>query len=162
MQFKLVRQDLSRIKHAQELLPGIYKTSALKTFEGDLKMAEYIEKYIKQENPELNAQELTQTILKVSFEYGYDPVFLLAVIKTESKFNPNTIGSAGEIGLMQIKPKTAEWICKKRKIPWLGATKMRNPNYNIIVGAHYFHYLKVALDSESLRYINAYNVGINN
>ncbi len=158
----MVRHDLSRIKHAQELLPTLYKKSLLKNFEGDLRMSSYIEKYIKAENPDLNAVELTQTLLKVSFEYGYDPVFLLAVIKTESKFNPNTIGSAGEIGLMQIKPATAEWICNKRKIPWLGAEKMKNPNYNLIVGAHYFHYLKVALDSESLRYVNAYNMGINN
>ena len=158
----LVRYDLSRIRHAQELLPTIYKKSVLKNFEGDLKMSAYIEKYIQAENPDLNAVELTQTLLKVSFEYGYDPVFLLAVIKTESKFNPNTIGSSGEIGLMQIKPSTAEWICNKRKIPWLGAEKMKNPNYNLIVGAHYFHYLKVALDSESLRYVNAYNMGINN
>lgn len=158
----LLMLDLNRIRHAQEIVPEIYKKSEIKKFEGDFKMADYIEKYIQQENPQLNASELTQTLLKVSHDYGYDPVFLLAVIKTESQFNPNTIGSAGEIGLMQIKPDTAEWICKKRKIDWLGAEKMKDPNYNIVIGAHYMHYLKIKLDSESLRYINAYNMGLNN
>jgi soluble lytic murein transglycosylase len=158
----LIMQDINRIRHAREILPEDYKKANLVKFEGDFNIAEYIEKYIQAENPQLNAAELTQTLLKVSREHGYDPVFLLAIIKTESQFNPNTIGSFGEIGLMQIKPKTAEWICKKRKIAWLGAEKMKDPNYNIIIGAHYVHYLKNSLGSESLRYINAYNMGIGN
>lgn len=158
----LVMLEINRVRQAQELLSGSYTQSNLKAFEGDSNMAEYIEKYIQQENPKLDAGQLTQTLLKVSHDYGYDPVFLLAVIKTESQFNPNTIGSAGEIGLMQVKPDTAEWICKKRKIAWLGAEKMKDPSYNIVIGAHYFHYLKNRLASESLRYINAYNMGINN
>jgi soluble lytic murein transglycosylase len=155
--------EINRVKHAQELLTtDSYLKSDLKNFEGDSNIADYIEKFIQQENPKLNAQQLTQTLLKVSHDYSYDPVFLLAVIKTESQFNPNTIGSAGEIGLMQVKPDTAEWICKKRKIAWLGAEKMKDPNYNIVIGAHYFHYLKNRLASEGARYINAYNMGINN
>lgn len=63
---------------------------------------------------------------------------------------------------MQIKPTTAEWICKKKKIQWLGAEKLKDPSYNILVGAHYIDYLKKTLNSKSLRYINAYNMGINN
>ena len=158
----LVQQDMKRIQHARELLPKSYKKSDLKKFEGDFKLADYIEKYITKENSKLDAEELTETLLKVSREHGYDPVFLLAVIKTESKFDPNIIGSAGEIGLMQIKPDTAEWICKKKKIKWLGADKLKDPNYNVLVGAHYIEYLKKTLDSKSMRYINAYNMGINN
>lgn len=158
----LILQDLNRIRHAQELLPGIYKKVGLKRFEGDFKIVDYIEKYIQKENPQLDAKLLTETLLKVSHDYGYDPVFLLAVIQTETRFNPNLIGAAGELGLMQIKPSTAEWICKKRKVKWLGAEHLKDPAYNVLVGAHYFHYLKTTLDSESHRYINAYNMGINN
>ena len=158
----LVQQDLQRIQHAHELLSKTYKKSDLQKFEGDFKLAVYIEKYIEKENSKLDARELTDTLLKVSREHGYDPVFLLAVIKTESKFNPNSIGLAGEIGLMQIKPDTAAWICKKKKVKWLGADKLKDPSYNVLVGAHYFEYLKKTLDSKSMRYINAYNMGINN
>lgn len=157
-----VIQDQKRINHAHELLQNKYKKLGLKNFEGDLKLADYIKKYIQQENPNLNAASLTQALLKVSREHGYDPVFLLAVIKTESQFNPNTVGSAGEIGLMQIKPSTASWICKKKKVKWLGKSELKNPEYNILVGAHYFNYLKKTLNSKSMRYINAYNMGINN
>ena len=159
---ELVDQDAVRIKHAQELLKTDYKKSDLKSFEGDYKMAGYVQRYIDSENPDLNSNDLTETLLKISKKHGYDPIFLLAVIKTESRFNPNAIGSAGEIGLMQIKPVTAEWICKKHKLKWLGAAKLKNPQYNILVGAHYFEYLKKTLKSQSVRYINAYNMGINN
>ncbi|MBC7741182.1 MAG: lytic transglycosylase domain-containing protein [Bdellovibrionaceae bacterium] len=159
---ELVDQDTIRIKHAHELLKKDYKSSDLAHFEGDLKLANYVQKYINGENSKLNSNDLTQSILKLSKKHGYDPIFLLAVIRTESQFNPNAIGSAGEIGLMQIKPDTAEWICKKHKIKWLGAAKLKNPQYNVLVGAHYFEYLKKTLKSQSARYINAYNMGINN
>ncbi len=155
-------QDQTRIKHANELLKNDYKKSDIKKFEGDLKLARYIEKYVTKEGKKLNAADLTETLLAISKKHGYDPIFLLAVIKTESQFNPNAIGLAGEIGLMQIKPETAEWICKKKKIKWLGAERLKNPHYNILVGAHYFEYLKKTLKSQSTRYITAYNMGINN
>ncbi|MBC7420235.1 MAG: lytic transglycosylase domain-containing protein [Bdellovibrio sp.] len=158
----LFAQDQIRIKHAHELLKKDYKKSDIQTFEGDFKLAEYIKKYIKHENLKLNADDLTDTLLKVSKTHGYDPIFLLAVIKTESQFNPNAIGSAGEIGLMQIKPDTAEWICKKNKLRWFGAKRLKNPHYNVLIGAFYFQYLKKTLHSQSARYINAYNMGINN
>ncbi len=159
---EFVLQDTQRIQHAQQLLPSTYSQSDIKSFEGDFKLASYIEMYITQENLNLDATKLTETLLKVSRQQGYDPVFLLAVIKTESQFNPNIVGSAGEIGLMQIKPSTAAWICHKKKIKWKGAEELKDPSYNVLIGAHYFHYLKKSLNSKSMRYINAYNMGINN
>ena len=33
-----------------------------------------------------------------------------AVVKVESSFDPNTVGTVGEIGLMQVRPKTAEMM----------------------------------------------------
>lgn len=155
------QQDQIRTKHAHELLEKSYKTSVVKKFEGDFMLSEYIKKYIQKENIKINADDLTETLMKVSQKHGYDPIFLLAVIKTESQFNPNAIGSAGEIGLMQIKPDTAEWICRKNKLPWNGAESLKNPHYNVLIGGYYFEYLKKTLRSQSARYINAYNMGIN-
>ncbi len=155
--------DAARVQQAKQLLPRSYHKSIAKEFEKDKNFAHYLEKYISQENVKLNSEELSQSLLKASRDFFYDPVFLLAVVKTESQFNPYALGSHGEVGLMQIKPDTAEWICDKRKIKWRGAKALQEPSYNVLVGAVYFDYLKKSLKSKaSAHYINAYNMGINN
>ncbi len=152
----------ARTHHARQLLKKNYAGSIAKEFESDSKFASYLAKYISKENATIDTHELSQSLFKVSSQYYYDPVFLLAVAKTESQFNPIAIGLAGEIGLMQIKPGTAEWICIKNKISWKGADALKDPAYNVLVGAAYFDYLKKKLRSKNAHYVNAYNMGINN
>jgi Transglycosylase SLT domain len=41
---------------------------------------------------------------------GLDPGLVDAVIKVESDYRPDTIGAAGEIGLMQVRPSTARLL----------------------------------------------------
>src|SRR5262249_54767825 len=41
---------------------------------------------------------------------GLDPALVDAVIKVESDYRPDTIGAAGEIGLMQVLPSTARLL----------------------------------------------------
>lgn len=155
--------NLARVQHAKQLLNQKYAKSIAKEFEKDQHFSRYLEKYIAHENAKIDSEELSQSLLKASRDYYYDPVFLLAVVKTESQFNPYAMGTHGEIGLMQIKPDTAEWICEKRKMKWLGAKALKDPSYNILVGAMYFDYLKKSLKAQkSAHYINAYNMGINN
>src|SRR5512144_2060024 len=49
-------------------------------------------------------------ISRVAQRYGIDPALVKAVVWRESKFNPKVRGRVGEIGLMQIRPLTAqEW-----------------------------------------------------
>jgi soluble lytic murein transglycosylase-like protein len=49
----------------------------------------------------------TQLIAKYADEYDVPEELALAVVQIESNFRPTVKGSAGEIGLMQIKPATA-------------------------------------------------------
>lgn len=149
-----------RAQHAYEILKDQGLASrTVKGFKSTQSMENSIEGYIAQINPSIDAQAIANEILKISYKYHYDPMFILSVIKTESRFNPKAVGSAGEIGLMQIKPATAEWIVKKYKMTWKGQDALFDPVYNIQVGALYFKYLKKAFKSESKSYINAYNVG---
>lgn len=154
--------DSSRIGHAKELLKTEYSNTAVAHFEGDRNFRNYLNTYINSENSDLNSNQMTDALIVASLQNKYDPVFLLAVIRTESRFNPKAVGTAGEIGLMQIKPSTAEWICKKSGFAWKGAKALKDPVYNLQIGAMYFKYLKKSLKSKSAHYINAYNMGINN
>lgn len=77
-------------------------------------------------------------ILKAASRNGVDPALLKAVIWQESKFEPDTIGSKGEIGLMQIMPKfaAADWAkAHRRKQPSNGA--LADPELNIEIGSWY-------------------------
>lgn len=149
-----------RENHAKELLSTQYNAADFKDFKGDKEFALYIKAYLENTNPKLGSDKFVKAVFAESKQYEYDPIFLMAIIKTESQFNEKAVGSAGEIGLMQIKPDTAEWICKKKGVKWKGAQALKNPEYNIKVSALYFKYLKKTLNSKSNRYVNAYNMGI--
>jgi soluble lytic murein transglycosylase len=109
-----------------------------------------------------HAFRIARSILNQSQKYNFDPVFIMAVIKTESSFNPHVVGGVGEIGLMQIRPETARWIAKELKLSFSEEQELKDPVKNIEIGVAYLHYLREKFDSKSYRYIAAYNMGPRN
>ena len=91
-----------------------------------------------------------------------DPIFVLAIVQTESQFNTYAKGTSGEIGLMQILPQTGEWISKKYDIPWTGPNSLYDPITNIKVGIAYFALLRSQFESRAHHYVPAYNMGPKN
>lgn len=157
--------EAARVAHAKELLGVHYRGSDAQRFEGKRSMNEMI--YQKVQNslaPKWKAQarNITRTVIAESTKYHLDPVFVLAVIKTESKFNPLALGRFGEIGLMQIKPDTAEWIAKKYGLSWNGKKTLENPSANIRIGLAYMNYLRGKFNGTALKYVSAYNMGPRN
>lgn len=63
-----------------------------------------------------------------------------ALINTESGFNPNAKSPAGAIGLTQILPSTAQYICIKNNMDF-SSFDLYNPNDNLYLGAIYLKYL---------------------
>lgn len=83
-------------------------------------------------------------IAEAGKRHGIDPLLIKAVIYRESLFDSKVVGSAGEIGLMQILPSgsVADWAkFHKRKAP--SKTFLFDPGLNIEIGSWY---LKRALD----------------
>jgi soluble lytic murein transglycosylase len=80
----------------------------------------------------------------------------------ESSFNPGTHGSFGEIGLMQIKPSTAEWIAAKYKLTYMGANDLEDPVENIKLGSAFLSWLREKYDNHGRLYLSAYNMGPGN
>ena len=71
-------------------------------------------------------------IARYAMAYGVPVSLAHAVVEVESNFRPNLVGSAGEIGLMQIKPATA------RMMGYSGSSKgLFHPETNIKYGMKY-------------------------
>jgi soluble lytic murein transglycosylase len=106
-----------------------------------------------------HSTEIAQTLIDEARKYQFDPIFLVAVIQHESKWNPSAKGDVGELGLMQIRPTTAQWLSKRLHLPWGGKLSLYNPEANIRVGAAYLAHLRGNFSSSGRLYLAAYNMG---
>lgn len=161
----LPTNESARVDHAQELLGSNYVASSAQRLNNETDIGTSIFDEVYMSLPILYKEksvDLADTIVKESAKYQMDPVFVLAVIKTESRFNPEAIGRHGEIGLMQMKPKTAEWIAKKIGRRWSGAKSLYNPVTNVKISLAYMSYLRKRFKNDPSKYIAAYNMGVTN
>ena len=109
----------------------------------------------------LNSRDLgrvSEQILKQSRKYGYDPLFLTALIITESSFNNWARSRKGALGLMQIKPKTGFAIANETNLKWRGRETLFDPNINIVLGVYYLDKLVKRFGNLQLA-LEAYNHG---
>ena len=109
------------------------------------------------------SQRVTQAFIEAANLYQMDPLFLMAMARHESHFNPEIVGRFGEIGLMQVKPSTAQWILSEKMGEDLNdeevLSALRDPAKNIMIGAAYLAHLRENLKRHGTAYISAYNMG---
>lgn len=85
---------------------------------------------------------------------GVEPELAHAIIRVESNYNPRTRGSAGEIGLMQIKPATA------RMMGYSGSAKgLYDPETNLRFGMKYLAMAQELGGGETCGTVLRYNAG---
>ncbi|MFJ6327167.1 MULTISPECIES: transglycosylase SLT domain-containing protein [unclassified Rhizobium] len=93
-------------------------------------------------------------IAKYAKQNGVSVELAKAVVKIESNYNPRTRGSAGEIGLMQIKPATA------RLMGYTGRAKgLYDPETNIKFGMKYLAMAQNLGGGPTCNTILKYNAG---
>lgn len=158
-------QKRLRLEHAQELLGRHYAKSLVRNGENIKKINSQIYRWTRERLPtryKKDHAKIAQTIIDESLKFGFDPVFLLSVIQSESRFNPDARGGHGEIGLMQILPPTGSWIAEKAGIKWRGPNTLKDNIANIKLGAAYFAFLRDRFDMHARLYIAAYNMGQRN
>ena len=140
-------------EHSKELIDGGVQNEV-----APAEMAKFIFKKTRDLLPvpfKGRSQRLAQSIIESANENQLDPVFLMAVIEQESKWNPEALGSHGEIGLMQLKPSTAETYASTEDV----AAELRDPVQNVRMGAAYLADLRASFRNRSKLYISAYNMG---
>ena len=93
--------------------------------------------------------------------YHLDPALLAAVIYQESKFQVDAKSSSGAIGLMQLRPQTAEGIAIRTGGTHFQVSDLYNPEINVRYGSWYLRHLldKYGDEKDALA---AYNAGQRN
>lgn len=116
------------------------------------------------------AQAYIPYVNKMSQKWDVEPALILAIMHTESHFNPMAQSHIPAYGLMQVVPTSAGKDVTKR---YLGEEKLLppevlfNPEFNIDIGTSYLnildkHYLKGIQNDEKRTYlvISSYNGGV--
>jgi soluble lytic murein transglycosylase len=93
--------------------------------------------------------------------YDLDPALLAAVIYQESKFHADAKSSSGAIGLMQLRPDTAEGIAIRTGGTGFRVSDLYDPEINVRYGSWYLRHLlnKYGDEKDALA---AYNAGQRN
>ena len=104
------------------------------------------------------AGKYADSILSYSTCYGVEPALCFAIAETESHFNPQAKSAAGAIGIMQIMPKTAEWIAEQLDFEKYVIEDLYDVEVNLRFGIWYLSYLSVLFSSQ-WEVIAAYNAG---
>ncbi len=102
----------------------------------------------------VSARPFADIIDKYAALNGVDEDLAHAVVRIESNYNPRMRGSAGEVGLMQIKPATA------RMMGYRGSAKgLYDPETNIRFGMKYLAMGQTLGGGSTCNTILKYNAG---
>lgn len=153
----------SRRNHAREIL-GVdvaVQAGADRPWT-DGAMEQYILNYLRialRDSDQPRAETIAKTIIEESKRHDLDPVFVMAVIQRESRFDSKAVGGHGEIGMMQIKPSTARWISEKFGLGLKHEEALYDPVINIRISTTYMAMLRDSFRKDAKYYIAAYNMG---
>lgn len=99
------------------------------------------------------------TILTWSKQRQLNPLLTTALIRQESRFEPEIKSSAGAVGLMQVMPSTGEWVASKIN---LTQYSLADPEDNVKLGTWYLDFTHQEYDNHSLLAVASYNAGPGN
>lgn len=99
-----------------------------------------------------------ESVARAAAEMEIDPTIIYGVMRRESAFIPDIKSGAGAIGLMQLMPKTAEYVADlKGKKKWHG--DLTNIDTNIDFGAFYLRHVLNRFDNHLPLALASYNAG---
>jgi hypothetical protein len=107
-------------------------------------------------NPVGDKHALAAAIVREAIAQDYDPVFVAAVIKSESAFNTLAKSNKGAQGLMQLMPKTGAWLAAKSELP---KGRLTDPGHNLKLGIAYLKELESSYGGNKVLTLIAYNWG---
>lgn len=102
-----------------------------------------------------------QEVEKAAQEFGLEPLLLYAIVREESRYDPEAISRSYAQGLMQIMPSTRDWIAEQLGVE-IDPTEIFDPGTNIRLGAWYLRHLLNYFEEDLDYAVAAYNGGPGN
>lgn len=104
--------------------------------------------------------EYYDTVIAACEQYDVSPSLVYAVIRTESKFDPNAVSSADARGLMQLTAVALEWIrLRSDEFDDVTLDQLFDPATNIRCGVYFISLLQEQFSDEQT-VVAAYNAGL--
>lgn len=96
--------------------------------------------------------------------FRVDPALVYALIRQESRFNPEAKSWAGARGLMQLMPRTASFVEQDRKYYRSRTPFLFNPELNMTIGQKYIEILRddANINGNLVKMLAAWNGGPGN
>ncbi|MBI1300897.1 MAG: transglycosylase SLT domain-containing protein [Alphaproteobacteria bacterium] len=164
-QYDLAEGELMRLDYDQ--VPGLYEAVlAFTDYIGLPGVAIRLGSIVKDKNGRHYDRALYPVTRWVP-EGGYkvDPSLIQAIIRQESRFDHDAKSYSGAIGLMQIMPRTAQYVASKKSYRgYLNAEKLKMPETNMRIGQDYLKYLLSSrqINGDLVSMLVAYNAGPGN
>ena len=98
-------------------------------------------------------------INKYAGDYKFDPLWVMSLIRVESRFAPSAQSSRGAVGLMQLLPSTAREIAPEIGLVHFKDDDLKDPDTNLHLGFHYLAKLKHQFPDDDIAVLAAYNAG---
>lgn len=116
---------------------------------------------LRQNARSLSSEEVERTarvLVREAQTRGIDVGLVLAVIEIESHFDAFAVSRVGAIGLMQLMPRTGEYLAERHGVDWHGPRTLFDPAANVLLGVAYLEELRDRFDELSTA-LAAYNHG---
>ncbi|HON43088.1 MAG TPA: lytic transglycosylase domain-containing protein [Bacillota bacterium] len=110
----------------------------------------------------LNPIQYQDLITVYSRRHDLDPFLVAAIMRVESRYQPDAVSSKGARGLMQLMPDTGRWAAGCLGIEGYSDDFLFEPEVNIRIGAWYLRQLLNQFEGNLTVALAAYNGGPSN
>lgn len=166
-----IPEGLSKSEFAKQIAEQV-QIKEIESNDGQSRTVAVLNLQLIPEHLRVRAEKFRNEVETYSKQYNLDPTLVLAIIHTESFFNPMAKSHANALGLMQIVPRTAgrdvyRVLNGQDAVP--SAEYLFNPKQNVLFGSTYIdilmnRYMRGIEDPVVHEYlvICAYNTGAGN
>jgi soluble lytic murein transglycosylase len=98
-------------------------------------------------------------INRYAAQYQFDPLWVMSIIKVESRFAASAQSHRGAIGLMQLLPSTAQELAHDLGMANIQSADLKDPEINLRLGVYYLARLERMFPEDETAILAAYNAG---